>query len=61
MVALVLDRKVERRAGWPALLCGREEGGAVDGVSHPVAEAQVVDDRRAVLDLSVDPDERALG
>ena len=39
MVALVLDRKVERRAGWPALLCGREEGGAVDRVPHPVAEA----------------------
>ena len=60
VVVLVLDRDVDRRAGGAALLRRGQQRRPLDRVAHPVAEAEVVDDRRAVLDLSVEPDERAL-
>jgi len=55
---LVLDREVERRAGRAALLRRREERGPADGLANLVAETEVVDDRRAVLHVSVEPDKR---
>ena len=60
VIVLVLDRDVDRRTGGATLLRGREQRRTVDRLAHPVAEAQVVDDRRAVLDLAVEADERAL-
>ena len=60
VVVIVLDRDVDRRTGGAALLGGGEQRRPVDGVADTIAEAEVVDDRRAVLDLAVEPDERAL-
>ena len=60
VVVLVLDRDVERRAGRAALLGRREQRRPFDRVPHLVAEAEVVDHGRPVLDVAVEPDERAL-
>jgi hypothetical protein len=57
VVVLVLDREVDRRAGGAAFLRRGQKRGPFDRVANPVAEAEVVDDRRAVLDLAVEPDE----
>src|SRR5262245_25226187 len=60
VVVLVLDGDVERRAGGAALLGRGEERRPLDRVAHLVAEAEVVDHRRAVLHVAVEPDQRAL-
>ena len=60
LVVDVLDGDVECRACAAALLGRREQRRAADGLAHVIAEAEVVDDRRAVLDVPVEADERAL-
>ena len=59
-VELVLDGDVDRRARQADLLGGGKQLGAAGCVAEDVAEAEVVDQCRAVLDLAVDADERRL-
>src|SRR5262245_22877827 len=60
VVRRVLEREVERRTRGTALLGRGQERCAADRVANAVAEAEVVQDRRAVLHLAVEADERSL-
>lgn len=60
MVVDVLEVDVDRRAGDADLLRAWQQARAVDSLAHGIAEAQRMDQRAAVLQLAIKPDEGGL-